>query len=83
MNKPTSLLLVLLLTVGSQAFAEKQAHSIMFGDSEQPSDLTAKPETTTTQTDRCADLAREIEALKGKPQRRFTASQRYQAECER
>lgn len=29
----------------------------------------------------CEEMSREIEALKGKPQRRFALEQRYEAEC--
>ena len=33
------------------------------------------------QSKHCADLARKVEALKGKPQQRFAASERYKMEC--
>ena len=33
--------------------------------------------------DRCSEMLQEVEALKGKPQRRSTAMARYRAECER
>lgn len=32
--------------------------------------------------DRCVEMAREIESLKGKPQRRAALAARYQQECE-
>lgn len=59
------------------AYAEKGA-SIMFGD-EVPS---LKPqEAQSNESERCQELLREIDQLKGKPQRRITAQQRYEAEC--
>jgi len=30
---------------------------------------------------RCEEMSKEIESLKGKPQRRFALEQRYEAEC--
>ena len=33
------------------------------------------------QSDHCAELARKVEALKGKPQRRYAAAERYKQEC--
>ena len=32
---------------------------------------------------RCKDMSRQIEALEGKPQRRYALMQRYRAECQR
>ena len=32
---------------------------------------------------RCTELARDIDALRGKPQRRLAAEQRFRAECQR
>ena len=55
----------------------------------QKHDDAASPLTTETRGqggelgDRCVELEREIEGLKGKPQRRFTAVQRFEAECRR
>ena len=63
--------------------ADEPAQSIMFpattGDRVELTTLpsTGKPEPGS----RCDEMAREMEALKGKPQRRFALSQRYEAEC--
>ena len=43
--------------------------------------LTEKPDQADPRQARCEGLSREIEALKGRSQRRFTAVQRYEAEC--
>lgn len=63
--------------------ADEPAQSIMFpataGDSVE---LTTLPSTGQPDLgDRCDEMAREIESLKGKPQRRFALSQQYEAEC--
>ena len=44
--------------------------------------LTEKPEQTDSRAQRCEELSRQIEALKGRPQRRFTAAKRYETECQ-
>ena len=77
------LILVVLATAGGTAIAEKQPQSIMFGNTQEASELTSQTTADTAKSDRCAELAKEVEALKGKPQRRFTAAQRYEAECQR
>lgn len=43
--------------------------------------LTEKPPQDDTRWERCRELSRQVEALKGKPQRRYAAAQRYEAEC--
>lgn len=62
------------LTVQAQ-----KGESVMFGD-DTPS---LKPDTVATGDDRCEALRREIEALKGKPQRHMAAVKAYEAECQR
>jgi len=75
--KNTIALGIVLLLWGSAAAAEKGA-SIMFGD-EAPS---FKPQNdSSAQSERCQELLREVDNLKGKPQRRITAQERYEAEC--
>jgi hypothetical protein len=63
--------------------ADERPQSIMFDDGKDPSHLTTRAAPETEEKDRCAELAREVEALKGRPQQRFTAAQRYEAECKR
>ena len=63
--------------------ADEPSRSIMFpataGDEVE---LTSLPPTGRPDPgDRCDEMAREIQALKGKPQRRFALSQKYEAEC--
>jgi hypothetical protein len=70
-------------------FADDRGRSIMFGDkpgmdtnhsvgtSHTPLETLQKPD------DRCSRLAKEIETLKGKPQRRYVAQQRFNQECRR
>lgn len=35
-----------------------------------------------TEGDKCSEMAKEVEALKGKPQRRYALMQLYKQECE-
>ena len=43
--------------------------------------LTEKPQQADPRWEHCRELSRKIEALKGRPQRRYAAAQRYEAEC--
>lgn len=74
-----------LLLVGSQSLrAEDKPQSIMFEANKDYSEITTLPADSSGGTkDRCAELAAQVEALKGKPQRRYAASQLYEAECKR
>ena len=63
------------------AHAEK-GQSIMFGD---PDPVLAQPAVKSTEqekTDLCKQLRRDMDALKGKPQRRNAVIQRYRLECQ-
>ncbi len=80
MNHPFSRSALLLsLLVSCAASAQNQNPSIMFQQNNDqgqmmnpaPSELEAK----------CTELARQIELLRGKPQRRYIAIQRYDLEC--
>lgn len=65
----------------SMAHAEK-GQSIMFGEPE--GYKTKSPiESVNESDDTCAELARKIEQLKGKPQQKFAMKQRFDAECVR
>lgn len=74
-----------LALLGSQiAWAEGGPKSIMLEDDKDYSHLTTLPPQQAGQSkDRCAELLQQMEALKGKPQRRYTVSQQYEAECQR
>ncbi|MDJ0806536.1 MAG: hypothetical protein QNJ78_06845 [Gammaproteobacteria bacterium] len=75
-----SLILSPLLIFTAALVAEERGQSIMFGDT--PGYRTKAPiESINQADDECRRLADEIERLKGKPQRRYTAKQRYDAEC--
>jgi len=79
---------ILLALMSSIAPAGAQdagrGQSIMYGDDpgthSELTTLTAG--TQQDRGDRCIELLREADALKGKPQRRSTAMERYRAECE-
>ena len=74
-------LLVILALLTPGALAEK-GQSIMFGDpdpvSKQRGTVTAAEE----KTDLCKQLRRDMDSLKGKPQRRNAVIQRYRLECQ-
>ena len=61
-----------------------QGRSIMFQDSQdQRSELTTLPDSQhEDRGERCMQMLNEAEQLKGKPQRRAVAMERYRQECE-
>lgn len=71
---------------GTGVAGQGQGQSIMFGQ-QQGGDyshlITAPAGQSTSLGDKCQAMAREIDQLKGKPQRRSTLMERYQAECQR
>jgi hypothetical protein len=75
------LLCTLIVLQPDAALAEK-GQSIMFGDPDpvttQPGAITAEQE----KTDLCKQLRRDMDTLKGKPQRRNAVVQRYRLECQ-
>ena len=83
MNKLIIFSAICILTLASQtSMAESNNEFIIQGDSNTSYDhLVTMPEKTATPDNKCSELASEVEALKGKPQRRFVAQQRYEAEC--
>ena len=83
MNKFINFSASCILALASQtSLAESNKEFIIPGDNNANYDhLVTMPEKTDTSDNKCRDLAREVETLKGKPQRRFTAQQRYEAEC--
>lgn len=75
-----SIISILLFTSSATNAADERGQSIMFGDT--PGYQTKTPISSINETDEtCKRLAAEIERLKGKPQRRYTAKQRFDAEC--
>lgn len=74
-----------LVLLGVQVvWADDSARSIMFEQNKDYSDITTRPAQPSDQTkDKCTELAEQMNALKGKPQRRFAVSQQYEAECKR
>lgn len=74
-------LLTLPMVPASVSADETHApRSIMFGDGE--SDASERSININTHSDpHCDELHHQIEALKGKPQRRKAAADRYQREC--
>ena len=74
------ILLVSLFTT-CPALAQTQNPSIMFQQPEENQDLTQTSPTDSDMVSRCAEMARQIELLKGKPQRRYIAIKRYDLEC--
>lgn len=66
--------------------ADEVPRSIMF---EQPAaDLRTNLQTVPGEQaqdggDRCAELVRKMDALKGRPQQRYVVSQQFEAECQR
>lgn len=84
-NVPFALLVVVAL-LAPQALAEGGPKSMLYLEPESDtSDLTTLPasQRPVDQGDRCIQLMKEVEALKGKPQRRSAAMARYEAECQR
>ncbi len=82
MNKHALKQTALLLCLGAAstlATAEK-APSVMFEPPEQTINTTPPLERSST-GDKCEALLRRIEELKGKPQQRHTARERYKQEC--
>ena len=79
--------MIVLCIFSSDGLTDERGQSIMFddkrgvdngnklGSSHTPLDALQRTD------DQCSQLLKEIENLKGKPQRRYAAQQRYNAEC--
>jgi hypothetical protein len=84
MMKVRSLVLWSLFTVAPAGLAQDdgRGQSIMFEDSavDRYEDVTRAPPKPSL-GERCLEMARELEALKGKPQRRSALMARYREEC--
>jgi hypothetical protein len=67
------------LATSSNAVAQK-GESIMFQPQEHPI-TKAPPQSNQDKAEECARLVKQIEALKGKPQRRHAAMERHRLMC--
>ncbi|MEQ1486228.1 hypothetical protein [Methyloglobulus sp.] len=83
-------LFLLVLLVSSVAYAEKKPldlqldHSAIYKDASKDSSwMHDENHQSSGQrlSNQCQEMAKQIKALKGKPQRKFTLQQRYEAEC--
>ena len=74
------LLILSLLALSFTCHAEK-GQSIMFGDQDPIYTEKTRDSSTTEQAEHCKQLRRQMDELKGKPQRRNAVSQRYRLEC--
>ena len=77
----TVLLMLSLLVLSFSCHAEK-GPSIMFGDQEPIYTEKTRDIRATEQAEHCKQLRRQMDELKGKPQRRNAVVQRYRLECE-
>lgn len=75
--------LTVCLALAPLVSADERSPSIMFDDPGDPGHLTTLPSPVTGQADRCVELGRKVDALKGHPQQRYAAKQQYEAECRR
>jgi thiaminase len=75
------LLLLSICALPYSAYAEK-GQSIMFGDPD-PLYQERTPDTTAEEhSEHCKQLRRQMDELKGKPQRRHAVAERYKLECQ-
>jgi len=77
------ILSICVLLVSGAVIAEGQGQSDMFqNNNEYKTDHLMKMPEKQSLGDKCKRMSKEIENLKGKPQRRYTLQQRYKLECE-
>ena len=74
------LMMLPLLALSSASQAEK-GQSIMFGDQDPVYTEKTRAPPATEQAEHCRQLRRQMDELKGKPQRRNAVVQRYRLEC--
>lgn len=75
------LLLLALCALPLSGLAEK-GKSVMFGDPDPLYTETTKKDPAREKADHCNALRKQMDELKGKPQRRNAVVQRYQLECQ-
>jgi hypothetical protein len=75
--------MLLLMSFAILVNAQERGQSIMFQDkaNEYEHLTTESKGMVESQGEQCMELSRQIEQLKGKPQRRHALMQRYQLEC--
>ncbi len=79
--KPIYPRVLCLMVFAGLPVAQAQNPSIMFQNDDDSTDYLVQPQSASGQDARCAEMARQIEALRGKPQRRYIAIKRYDLEC--
>jgi thymidylate synthase len=81
-DKPVkpALLILLVLALPFASHAEK-GQSIMFGDQDPVYTEKTRDKSASDQAEHCKQLRRQMDELKGKPQRRNAVVQRYRLEC--
>jgi hypothetical protein len=77
LNYLSLLLLLWLITLNS--VAAERGESIMFQPKDHP--FVEAPQANDDKAAKCAQMVKQIEALKGKPQRRKAALERYRLMC--
>ena len=76
------LLLTLSLLVLSLPCLAEKGQSIMFGDQDPIYTGKTRDSSVTDMAEHCKQLRRQMDELKGKPQRRNAVAQRYRLECD-
>ena len=76
------LLLLLSITVISTTAHAEKGKSIMFGDPDPIYQEKTRDTTAEEHSEHCKQLRRQMEELKGKPQRRHVVVERYKLECQ-
>ena len=75
------LLILFIASIASASHAEK-GQSIMFGDPDPIYQEKTRDTAAAEHDEHCKQLRRQIDELKGKPQRRHAASERFRLECQ-
>ena len=73
--------MLLILGISFNAWAQNQNPSIMFQQPEENQGFMQESPGDSDMNAKCAEMARQIELLRGKPQRRYIAIKRYELEC--
>ncbi|MEN8205810.1 MAG: hypothetical protein ABFS24_07335 [Pseudomonadota bacterium] len=75
------IILFALCALPLSGLAEK-GQSIMFGDQDPVSTESTESDPAKEKADYCSDLRKQMDALKGRPQKRNMVIQRYRLECQ-
>ena len=76
------LLFLLSITVLSTATLAEKGQSIMFGDPDPLYQEKKRDTAAEEHSEHCRQLRRQMDELKGKPQRRHAVVERYKLECQ-